>query len=210
MSKAQKLITPIGELKWVFIDGEGKEDLNGNPRYVASLCLETSSDAEVKLKGVIDGYWDENKPKGRKCKSKGYYAETANKTDDNPEGEETGNTVFQFWTGTKFPDGKPKLVKVYNAKGNEASLGGKRIGNGSIGAISGAMGIYDNGPAATGVTLYLNAVQIKKLEEFSDDAGFGAVDDGDGWSGESSDFEGTAEDESIKASEEAPAKKVRL
>jgi hypothetical protein len=72
------------------------------------------------------------------------------------------------------------------------------------------MGIYDNGPAATGVTLYLNAVQVKKLEEFSDDAGFGAVDDDEGgWGGESSDFEGTATDD-IQEASEASAGKVRL
>ena len=76
------------------------------------------------------------------------------------------------------------------------------IGNGTIGCISGAMGIYENQSDA-GVTLYLNDIQIIKLEEYSQDAGFGTYEDEeDGWTGEP-DFEGEPEPEAEASEEKA-------
>jgi hypothetical protein len=56
------------------------------------------------------------------------------------------------------------------------------------------MAIFDQGVASRGVTLYLNAIQITKLVEYSDGPGFAAVDE-DGWTGEDADsgFEPQAE-----------------
>jgi len=172
---AQKIVTPVGELAWVFITGQGKKDLNGNDRFTASLRLADDSKTLKTITAEIKAYWDENKPKGKvRFKSNGIREE------QDKNGEATGFHLVNFWTGTSFPDGSAKVVKTYNAKGAEVALGGKKIGNGSRGAISGAMDIYQNGPNV-GVTLYLNAIQLTKFIEFSSNTGFEAVD---GWTGD--------------------------
>jgi len=178
MSKAaQRLVTPVGDLMWVFITGNGREDLNGNDRFVASVRFPGNSPLLKSVKAQVDAFWEENKPTGaKKPKSTGIRAE---KKDDEP----TGNYLVNFWTGTKFPDGQPKVIKTMNCKGVEVSLGSKKIGNGSRGAISGVMDIYVNGPNK-GVTLYLNAIQLTKFVEYSDDAGFAAQEDEGGFTGE--------------------------
>lgn len=175
---AEKIVTPIGELKWIFITGQGKKDLNGNDRYVASVAFPKGSAELKQVEEQIKAFWEANKPKGKaRPKSTGV------KEEFDKEGNPTGNFLVNFWTGIEFPDGSSKVIKTYNAKGAEVALGNRKIGNGSRGAISGAMDIYQNGPNC-GVTLYLNAIQLTKFVEFSDDAGFSAVEDEDAWTGE--------------------------
>ena len=178
MSTSQKITTPRGELRWVFITGDGKEDLNGKPRYTASLVLKEDSPECKKLLATIDTFWEENKPKGAgKPKSTGVHPVTdTGRRDGNP----TGYLSFDFWTGTSFTNKKTgtveqKVVKTYNAKAAQVDLCGKQIGNGSQGAISGSMGIYSNGPNK-GVTLYLNSIQITKFVEYSDNSFEAATD----------------------------------
>lgn len=180
---AQRLVTPVGDLKWVFITGNGKKDLNGNDRFVASVSFPSDSEELKTVKKAINTFWNENKPKGKtKPKSNGIREEFVKDSDGEPQ--PTGNYLVNFWTGVVFPDGTPKIIKTMNAKGAEVALGGRKIGNGSRGAISGAMDVYENGPNC-GVTLYLNAIQLTWFVEFTDDAGFTAQeDDEDGWTGE--------------------------
>ena len=179
MATTQKITTPVGELRWVFIDGEGKEDLNGRPRYTASLVLKEDSPEAKKLLAAIDDFWETNKPKGaNKPKSTGVHPVTdTGRRDGNP----TGYLSFDFWTGTSFQgkngEQEQKVVKVYNAKAAQVDLCGKKIANGSRGAISGSLGLYNNGPNK-GVTLYLSAVQLVKFIEYAEDS-FEAVADAD-------------------------------
>lgn len=195
----KRLVTPKGDLAWVFITGEGRKDLNGNDRFVASVKYPNGADELAKVQAEIKEFWDENKPKGKgKPKSTGVKVET------DKEGEETGFTLVNMWTGTTFPNGNPKVVKTYNSKGAEVSLGSKSIGNGSVGSLSGTMAIYENGPNV-GVTIYLNAVQLSKFVEFSQDAGFEA-DDEEGFTG----LEGTDFDESDEDVPHQPSPKVKL
>ncbi len=177
-------------LMWVFIDPPGKPDLNGKPRFVASLYVKTESEECKALKELIEDFWDDNKPKGAKiAKSLGF--KPVMSKDEAGNEVETEFTSFNFWTGTTFKDGSTRTIDIYNAKGNKVSLGSKKIGNGSKGAISGAMDIYDNGPSARGVTLYLSAIQITKFVEFTSDAGFSAQEeDEDAFEGVDT-FEGT-------------------
>lgn len=174
MSEAKQFKTPVGELQWVFITGKGKKDLNDNDRFTASVVLDTDSDAGQAMIQEINDFWEEFKPKGVKNpKSLGFRYEV----DD--EGNETGKVSFNFWTGITFPDGSPKVIKIFNAKGAEVSLGSKKIGNGSRGRIGGAMAIYANGKAASGVTLYLNSIQLSKFIEFTGSDSFDAIDEDD-------------------------------
>lgn len=221
-SNIVQINSPKGELRWVFITGEGKEDLNGNSRYSASVYFDAKNADLKTFQAKVEAFWEENKPKGaKKAKSLGIYRELKeNATDkttvvsitqpyDKDEYTETGMVCISGWTGTKNKDQSPKKVKTYNAKGSEVSLGSKLIGNGSIGRLGLAMGVYENGPNA-GVTLYLNGVQLTKFVEFSSGANFEEdEDDEDGFSGIEEDFDSipqsAQEEEAAK-----PTSKVRL
>ena len=173
MSNAVNFKTPVGDLEWIFITGNGKKDLNGNDRFVGSVVLNADSKECIAQLAEIDAFWEENKPKGAKVKSLGYKV----LVDD--AGEPTGKVSINFWTGITYPDGSAKVIKTFNAKGAEVSLGAKKIGNGSRGRIGGAMAIYDNGVAARGVTLYLNSIQLSKFVEFTGSDSFESIDDDD-------------------------------
>lgn len=145
----QPITTPKGELRWVFITGEGRPNLNGENQYQAVLVLPDGDPRAEELIEQIETFWEENKPKkAGEPKSLGY------RTND------SGEIEFSFKTSTTFPDGSKKKIKVYDSKAKEVDKELK-IGNGSIGRISGTMAIYDNGPNK-GVTLYLNAIQLLK------------------------------------------------
>lgn len=201
MAKSQtltKFMSPKGELEWVTITGEGKQNLSGKFQYVASLVLDEEQAKEVEAE--LDAFWAANKPKGVKTpKSNGLYPQMrkTNETDEDGEAikEPTGKFILAFKTGTTWPDGSPIKVKTYNAKGKEVALGATKIGNGSIGKIAGSYDIYTNKAPGTGkvidagITFYLNAIQISKLVEFSDSVGFEADEDGE-WEGTDDSFEG--------------------
>lgn len=171
MSEIQQLTTPVGELNWIFITGKGKKDPSGNDRFSASINFPTDSEHTKFLKETIEDFWQENKPtKAKAAKSLGW------KDLEDEDGEPTGITSFNFWTGIEFPSGDPKTVKIFNAKGAEVSLGKKKIGNGSRGRIQGAMAIYEN-KSNIGVTLYLNGIQLTKFIPYEGGVSFDAVDD---------------------------------
>lgn len=205
------------ELRWAFIDQPGKETKGDNGeskfRLQIELVAKTDNPGCQALMAEIDDFWKANKPKGVKCKSKGYRV-VQEKTgevndDDEPIYRDTDETAFQFWTSTHWPDGKEVKVKTYNAKGKEVDLGGKKIGNGSQGAVSGMMDVYSFS-TNHGVTLYLNGVQLTKFVEFTQDAGFNNLADEadeDAFNGVESDFEGTTSDATEEA---APASRPRL
>lgn len=213
----EKIRTPKGEAEWVTITGEGKVNLSGKLQYVANLVIDPLNvEAHQAFIDKIDAFWEANKPKGfkKKPKSTGIYLRDVVKDEDgNPVEDEEGNKVYQedgkrsavFKTGTTMPKGNAKKIKTYNAKAKQVDLGDISIGNGSIVQISGAMGIYTNsGPKGNiidaGVTLYLDAIQIHKLVEFSQDAGFEASEDEDAFTG----------DDTFESTEDTGAAKPRL
>jgi len=164
MSKI-KITTPRGELKWASVTGAGKKDLQG--RDIFSVDIEISADVGKELMDQIDGLWESDKPKGAKDpKSTGYRV------------AEDGQTVkFTFKTSAVYPSGDPKEVTIYDAKAQRTKVTDK-IGNGSIGRVSGMASIYDAGVAARGVTLYLDSLQLIKLVRYEEAASFD-VEEGD-------------------------------
>ena len=174
--------SPIGNLEWVHIDGEGKPDLQGVPKYSVDVVLEPEQ--AKSFLALVDEYWNEFKPKGAKePKSTGCYPHTVKDDKASKEAgenvyEETGKTVVRFKTGTTYQSGDSKIVKVFNSKGNEVSLQGKKVGNGSRGRVNGVMAIYNVSKAAQGVTFYLNSVQLSKFVEYSG-ASFDEIEDGE-------------------------------
>tara|TARA_R110000751_G_scaffold213820_1_gene317349 strand:- start:4266 stop:4814 length:549 start_codon:yes stop_codon:yes gene_type:complete len=173
MSKI-KFTTPKGDLRWVTINGRGKEDLQGNMTYTADVVVPL--DAAQDTIAELDALWNEHKPKGAKAaKSMGY----KHIADD--------YVVFTLKTKTVFPSGDPKKIFVYNAKAQQIAFPeGKKIGNGSVGRLSGMASVYDAGAASRGVTLYLDAIQLTKFVEYvgasadfkeDDDGEFDGLDD---------------------------------
>lgn len=186
MSELQRFNSPIGELEYVMITGEGKEDLQGNLKYQASVVLEGEK-AEQAEKEIM-AFWEANRPQNiKEPKSTGLYPHTVPTGETDEDGdkvyEETGKTRLQFKTGTTFKDGNPKIVKVFNAKGAEVALGDKKIGNGSRGLLLGNLAIYrvipkgKQKPVEAGVTIYLEGVQLTKFIEYVGGVDAGAVED---------------------------------
>lgn len=213
--KGVKNVTPVGELNWVNISGQGKRNYNDDGYvYVATVNLE-GDDAEAERKKIDDVLGPI--PKGSIVKSKGYRnlvmdsdgnLRTPNKDGkvlaENEEGEleditkdckETDVWSFTYSTITTFPDGKTKEVAVYNKDAKKISMGDRLIGNKSIGAISGKLKRFSRGKEI-GVSLFLHAIQITKFEEYEGGAGFGEQEgEFEGVTDKESGFTGAAEED---------------
>lgn len=149
--------SPKGDLKWAFITGEGRK---GKYSVVVSV-----PEAQAKAAmDYIDSWWKENRPKQSKPrpKSTGYKYE-----EDEETGERTGNVYFSFSTGTSFPSGDAKVVKIFTAKKPvaEVTLGNKKIGEGSLGRAIGSLAIFEY-EGTYGTTLYLDALSLSKFVEY--------------------------------------------
>ena len=162
----EKFTTPRGNTKWCFVDGKGKETENGSNKFKYSVVIKAHKDEPETIKAMkqIDDFWTENKPKAAKPrpKTKAYKME-----EDEGSGEETGYVLFGLSTATTFPSGDKKLVKIFTAKApvREVKLGGKKVGEDSIGRGIGSLSIYEyNG--SYGTTLYLDAISLSKFVEY--------------------------------------------
>jgi hypothetical protein len=168
-----KIKTPLGELKYIFITGEGRNQaMPGQPermQYVASVELQRDSKEHKAIIAEINKEWDAYKERA------GLKPATQPKTNgikpvlDKETGAETDKVLVTFKTDTKWKDGKPQVVKVFDGKGKditEAVHGAQwTIGNGSTGVIHGSAQGNDVGGAHK-VTLYLTAVQLGKLVKY--------------------------------------------
>lgn len=219
--KGTKNVTPVGELHWVNISGQGKENYNGDGyNYVATVYL-TGEKAENERKKIDDVLGPV--PKGAIVKSKGYkellkdkdgnlYSpdktgavnvenEDGDIVDISEDCEASGIWAFTYSTKTTFEDGKTKEIAVYNKDAKKINMGDKLIGNGSSGAISGKLKRFVSGKEV-GVSLFLHALQITKFVEYEGGAGFGAQE---------GEFEGHSDTETgfTGQPEEAPKPKTK-
>jgi len=149
--------SPKGNMKWAFITGDGRKDK-------FSIVISVPEAEAKEAMASIDLFWKENKPKQSKPrpKSTGYKFE-----EDEETGERTGMVYFSFSTGTSFPSGDKKVVKVFTAKKpvREVSLGNKKVGEGSIGRAIGSLAIFEY-EGTYGTTLYLDAISLSKFVEY--------------------------------------------
>ena len=195
------LDTPIGNLEWVVITGQGKPNMNGVPNYWATLVLDPDrvdpETSEARAKSHADfiasvkHFWEENKPKG-KYEIKGGIKPHKIATDEKDENgdtiwKETGKITITAKTGISFKNKKtgeevPKIIKVFNASGAELDMGNTRIGNNSRGRLNMVMTIFVTyAPGTTkvmssGLSFYLNRIQLVKLVEYAGST-FDAVED---------------------------------
>lgn len=213
MAKGTKVKTKVGELKYVFITGEGKNNaMKGeDPRmqYVASLCVPKDGEVHKAFHKLVYEEWErykkEHRVKGRPALNKngepmdGIKIEKQKdpKGEIDPQTEEvrmvpTGNVLITFKTNIKWPDGSPKVVKVFDGKGRDITEAVHNadwtIGNGSTGIIHGTA-VGNNTGGSHKISLYLSAVQIAKLVKYegdvieAEDIGGEEIDIGDSVSG---------------------------
>lgn len=211
--------TPVSDLEWVIISGEGKENLNGDMQYQASLVLDVeNNEKHSAFKKQIDDFWAANKPqgfKGDEPDSNGLYPHKVPTGEKDEDGdnlyETTGKLILATKTKTTFADGNEKKIKVFNSKGAEVNLGDKKIANGSRGRLGCVMAIYATTDKSgkkiinAGVTFYLNSVQLSKFVEYAG-AGFDALEDEDGEEFESVDdgMAALTEEETSTATSDKP------
>ena len=195
--------TPLVELRWVNISGEGKfkydpenkldKDDKKNYQYVATAVL-TEEQAEAIRKQLAE-FWKKNKPAGATKQKYEVVKPLMKKVvdadgkpvldeDDAPvleqEKDSNGKPLYQmlFKTGVDWPDGTEQVIKVMRANGNPLHLGDKKIGSGSTGVVHGKIGI--NGfKGNEGLMCYLSAIQLKKYVEYTEGDEIHADDLGD-------------------------------
>jgi hypothetical protein len=153
MANLNKFVTPKGTAQYPWLT---KADTKFSEEGVFKVSLAVpEGEAKAFAKAVQDAFVAEY---GQQKLAK---AHMPFKKDD------SGNLVFNF---------KSKLKpRLYDAAGKPIT-GDVSVGGGSVIKVSGAFGPYNKG-ANTGVALYLNAVQIINLVEFSSSP-FGAEEGG--------------------------------
>ena len=153
MANLNKFVTPKGTAQYPWLT---KPDTKFSEEGVFKVSLAVpEGEAKAFAKAIQDAFVAEY---GQQKLAK---AHMPFKKDD------SGNIVFNF---------KSKLKpRLYDASGKPIT-GDVSVGGGSVIKVSGAFGPYNKG-ANTGVALYLNAVQIINLVEFSSSP-FGAEEGG--------------------------------
>lgn len=154
--------SPIGDLKYVMITGQGKENFEGTG-YDFQACVDVPSKEADDFIDMIEDFIEENEVKG--ATRAGSFYRTSEDDDTIPK----GMVRFTFKTRTEFTDKKGDIkdtvVDVLNSKGDKVKLPeGKLIGNGSTGRVIGTCVIWERGNTKKkefGASLYLNKVQLK-------------------------------------------------
>ena len=170
MAKAIKKTykTPLSELMWVSISGQGKlkyeGDENNPDDYIYTVTARFDKAQADKVSKDILAFWNENRDSaGFKNKEPKYGLP---KPEEDEDGNETGFYTLQAKTTTVWPDGKANRIKVLRANGNVIDLGDQQIGNGSTGVVHGDLAISGN-KANHGISFYLKAVQLKKFVPYT-------------------------------------------
>jgi len=155
--------SPIGELMYVMVTGQGKENFEGDG-YDYQCCVDVPEKEAEDFIGEMEDFLDENAPKNSNEAGSFY------RSHEDDDTIKEGYIRFTFKTKTEFEDkktGEMKQTKVniLDSDGNNVKLPeGKLIGNGSTGRAIGNAVIWTRGNKKKqehGLSLYLNKVQIK-------------------------------------------------
>jgi len=163
----QNIVTPKGELSWVTIAGQGKENFDGDGfEYTATITL--SEDEADKLEDEIEDYYQKSGGRAESVPNK-IFREDAD-----------GNPTITFKTQVVFENGKQSKVKTVDGHNKEFELPEEvGIGNGSIGKLSGTLSYFTR-KSSDGVSFFLNSIKILKLEKYVAETGFEYDEDEDG------------------------------
>lgn len=166
------MTTPFGEFMYVNITGQGKPNFQKTDfNYVASVIIAGKEAKAVQKE--IDDYIEENKPKKLKIRKdhKPY------KTHKDNEKIPKGSIQLDFKTGTTFASGDKSVINIYNGKKQIVQLTeGTKVGNGSVGRISGKIEIGSDA-ASWWCSFWLNSLQLKTFVEYEENSGFDEIDD---------------------------------
>lgn len=191
-----KIQTPLAQLKYLFIDGEGRNTaMPGEPErrmYVASLVMKKDSKEHKALEAAIDEEWAKYKTEAGlkpavKPKTNGIKP-VFNTDKETGEKTETDEVIATFKTNVAWPDGNPQVVKVFAGSGKDITEAVRaanwKIGNGSTGVIHGTAA-GNNAGGNHKVTLYLAGIQLATLVKYegneieAEDIGGDDIDLGD-------------------------------
>jgi len=187
MAKSTKLETPLGELQYCFIKGEGRNQaMKGEePRmqFVASVVFEKDSAEHKAVLAIIDAEWTRYKGENPGVKKPAKFTNGIKPVMiDGPDKDEDGDPIrvesdkvrVTFKTNTMWPakgntPAKPQVVTVLDYKGKDKTEVYQKadwaIGEGSTGVIHGTAQANDIGGTHK-VTLYLSGVQLGKLVKY--------------------------------------------
>ena len=160
----ERITTPLVECLWACVTKPAKKygTQGAKPEdqeYKITTLLDPNKSEHNEFLKKLKALWQQcgiemkcpgGKPRNRPFK------EHKRKEDDS----ETGLYEVTFKTGVRFP------VRVFDAKGNKVT-GDLNIGNGSSVKVAGSYTFYGPDKSGGGVKLYLNAVQVVDLVEWS-------------------------------------------
>lgn len=184
-----------------------KADTKFDPEGVFSVKLVVDGDDAADLIEAIDAemensYQNALEEAGTPAKKKKVKkADTPYSPEEDDEGNETGNVIFNFklkavGKNSKTGETWKNAVKLYDARNKEITGSKKKamnIGSGTVGRIAFQMNPFYTAQVGAGVSLRLLAAQIIELVEFGGGFEFGEEDDG--FSSDDIEDEGGFEDE---------------
>ena len=163
--KVERKVSPIGEAKWAHVHqpkSAFKDPktgvVKGDPKYEIDVVFEKGGGWSGLCQNIISQYKADNYPR---YPQGGKYIESDYgpiKTEVNDQGETTGRFYISFKTGEKFP---PRVFDKYGQIISPEVL----IGNGSKVKVAYKENHYPG--FGGGINLYLNAVQVVELVEYS-------------------------------------------
>ena len=161
------ITTPNGKLMFLNVSGQGKLNYKQNGyEYVAAIQLD--GDEAKAFKKEVDAYIEDNKPKKGKLRSGHHPYYTHKDNDKIPK----GSIRVQFKTNTEFSSGDKTVVNVFDGNLKKVHLAdGVKIGNDSLGAISGKISI-GTAPGEYWCSFYLSNVQLLMLVPYEENSGF--------------------------------------
>ena len=173
-NESMNVTSPKGALMYMTIDGEGKENFDGDGMVYEATIDVPMKDAEPFM-DKIDDFMESKAPKGYKQANVPY--KTPSDSDKVPE----DHVRFTFKTNVTMPSGSKVKVRIYDSNKVETSLPDDvKIGNGSTGYVSGVLRMYDRPKSKEyGASLFLKNVLLLDLVEYTPDSGFDDVDTDD-------------------------------
>ena len=169
--------SPKGTAVWPHLNAPDTQ-YKDEGEYHVKLALDPAKDPKVQpfldeLQARFDTYVDEVKAEVGAAKAKKLKFNEPFTAELDDEGEETGKVLVKFKMKAQYKakDGTTKTNKprFFDARGNPVA-NPATIGNGSILRISYGIAGYST-PQGTGISLYLNAVQIVELVEYTGTGG---------------------------------------
>lgn len=200
--KYENIVTPAGIAKFPRLN-KPETEVNGQtldkPRFKVTLIMDEADEGVAAFKADLDKRHAaaiaaaEKKKKADPKRAKKQLVINPPYRDHL---DEDGNPVegkFEITakTSAEKEDGTPKTIRMFDGKGKPAKA---NIGGGSKLQLNVTPGAYDSNLGA-GLSLYLNAVQILSLEEFSggNAKSFGFGEHQDGYEGSDDSSAGSGE-----------------